>query len=97
MSLMTYVQYVVVENGEENMRLDRWFKKHYPPSNFVKRQRILRSGQVRVDKKRVKFNNLLQYDFFLITNWQYILFCFSEFPRLMTNIFSESCASGKIP
>ncbi|XCE14396.1 RluA family pseudouridine synthase [Candidatus Liberibacter asiaticus] len=57
---MTYVQYVVVENDEENMRLDRWFKNHYPHINFVNLQKILRSGQVRVDKKRVKFNNRIQ-------------------------------------
>ncbi|WP_333948035.1 RluA family pseudouridine synthase [Candidatus Liberibacter brunswickensis] len=57
---MTYVKYIVVEKDEENMRLDRWFKNHYPHINFVNLQKILRSGQIRLDKKRVKSNDRIQ-------------------------------------
>ena len=36
------------------MRLDRWFKEHYPGLSFGQLQKLLRTGQVRVDGKRVK-------------------------------------------
>ncbi|AKK20299.1 RluA family pseudouridine synthase [Candidatus Liberibacter africanus] len=57
---MTSVKYIAVEKDEENMRFDRWFKNHYPQINFVNLQRILRSGQIRLDKKRVKSNDRIQ-------------------------------------
>jgi 23S rRNA pseudouridine955/2504/2580 synthase len=36
------------------MRLDRWFKSHYPGLGFGHLQKLLRSGQVRVDGGRAK-------------------------------------------
>lgn len=36
------------------MRLDRWFKTHFPGVGFGKLQKLLRSGQIRVDGGRVK-------------------------------------------
>lgn len=36
------------------MRLDRWFKAHYPGLGFVQLQKLLRSGQIRVDGGRAK-------------------------------------------
>ncbi|WP_442894942.1 RluA family pseudouridine synthase [Bartonella sp. CB178] len=36
------------------MRLDRWFKVHYPGLGFGPLQKLLRSGQIRVDGCRVK-------------------------------------------
>jgi len=36
------------------MRLDRWFKAHYPGLGFGHLQKLLRSGQVRVDGGRAK-------------------------------------------
>ena len=41
------------------MRLDRWFKAHYPALPFGHLQKLLRSGQVRVDGGRVKTNTRL--------------------------------------
>ena len=35
------------------MRFDRWAKKHFPALGFVDLQRLLRSGQFRLDGKRV--------------------------------------------
>lgn len=35
------------------MRLDRWFKSHFPGLGFGHLQKLLRTGQVRVDGKRV--------------------------------------------
>lgn len=51
---MTGVEQITVEAGEAGMRLDRWFKAHYPGLGFVQLQKLLRSGQVRVDGGRAK-------------------------------------------
>lgn len=48
-----------VSGDEEGMRLDRWFKAHYPSLGFGRLQKLLRSGQVRVDGKRAKTNQRL--------------------------------------
>ncbi|MFT0861062.1 RluA family pseudouridine synthase [Ancylobacter sp. G4_0304] len=48
-----------VERDEEGMRLDRWFKTHFPDLSFGHLQKLLRSGQVRVDGGRVKTNTRL--------------------------------------
>ncbi|MCX5515281.1 RluA family pseudouridine synthase [Kaistia algarum] len=39
---------------EADMRLDRWFKQHYPGLSFGHLQKLVRSGQVRVDGGRAK-------------------------------------------
>ncbi|VAW19852.1 Ribosomal large subunit pseudouridine synthase C [hydrothermal vent metagenome] len=41
------------------MRLDRWFSIHYPQLSFSRLQKLIRTGQVRLDKKRVKTNTRL--------------------------------------
>lgn len=51
---MAGVEMIVVDVDEEGMRLDRWFKSHYPGLGFGALQKLLRSGQVRVDGGRVK-------------------------------------------
>jgi len=51
---MATVETRVVEKDEAGMRLDRWFKLHYPGLGFGHLQKLLRSGQVRVDGKRVE-------------------------------------------
>jgi len=38
------------------MRLDRWFAAHYPGLSHVRLQKLLRTGQVRVDGGRAKAN-----------------------------------------
>ncbi len=42
------------------MRLDRWFKTHFPDLTFGHLQKLLRSGQVRVDGGRVKTSARLE-------------------------------------
>ena len=42
------------------MRLDRWFKAHFPELAFGHLQKLLRSGQVRVDGGRVKTSTRLE-------------------------------------
>jgi 23S rRNA pseudouridine955/2504/2580 synthase len=51
---MAGIEQIKVEEGEAGMRLDRWFKSHYPGLGFGHLQKLLRSGQVRVDGGRVK-------------------------------------------
>jgi 23S rRNA pseudouridine955/2504/2580 synthase len=48
-----------IDDDEAGMRLDRWFKAHYPALPFGHLQKLLRSGQVRVDGARVKTNTRL--------------------------------------
>ncbi len=42
------------------MRLDRWFRAHFPDLAFGHLQKLLRSGQVRVDGGRVKTSTRLE-------------------------------------
>ena len=51
---MAGVEQIKVEDGEAGMRLDRWFKTHFPGLGFGHLQKLLRSGQVRVDGGRAK-------------------------------------------
>ncbi|QDY99638.1 RluA family pseudouridine synthase [Nitratireductor mangrovi] len=51
---MAGVQQIEVESGETGMRLDRWFKVHFPGLGFGQLQKLLRSGQIRVDGGRAK-------------------------------------------
>ncbi len=51
---MAGVEQIKVEDGEAGMRLDRWFKAHYPGLGFGHLQKLLRSGQIRVDGGRAK-------------------------------------------
>lgn len=57
---MAGVEQKIVEGDEAGMRLDRWFKTHYPGLGFGPLQKLLRSGQVRVDGGRVKSETRLQ-------------------------------------
>lgn len=57
---MAGVEQITVEAGETGMRLDRWFKTHYPGLGFGHLQKLLRSGQIRVDGGRVKADTRLQ-------------------------------------
>ena len=51
---MAGVEQITVEPGEAGMRLDRWFKARYPGLGFGELQKLLRSGQIRLDGGRVK-------------------------------------------
>ena len=51
---MRQVSQRTVDADESGMRVDRWFKAHYPGLGFGALQKLLRSGQVRVDGGRVK-------------------------------------------
>lgn len=51
---MSGVQIIVVEPGEAGQRLDRWFRSRFPELKQGKLQKLLRTGQVRVDGARAK-------------------------------------------
>ncbi|WP_208435680.1 RluA family pseudouridine synthase [Bartonella phoceensis] len=56
---MADVEIKNIEEEENGMRLDRWFKVHYPGLGFGHLQKLLRSGQIRVDGGRVKADTRL--------------------------------------
>lgn len=43
----------IVSEDEADMRLDRWFRRHYPELTQGALQKLCRTGQVRLDGKRV--------------------------------------------
>jgi 23S rRNA pseudouridine955/2504/2580 synthase len=51
---MSVVSTRTVKADEAEMRLDRWFKAHFPALAFGHLNKLLRTGQVRVDGKRAK-------------------------------------------
>lgn len=56
MAAMADVETRTVAADEAGMRVDRWFHQHFPDLAFGHLQKLLRSGQVRVDGHRVKAN-----------------------------------------
>ena len=51
---MTGVRNVTVAADEAELRLDRWFRRHFPGLGHGRLEKLLRTGQVRVDGKRAK-------------------------------------------
>ncbi|MBV9540310.1 MAG: RluA family pseudouridine synthase, partial [Alphaproteobacteria bacterium] len=43
-----------IAHDEDGIRVDRWFKRHYPALTHGRLEKLLRTGQVRLDGKRVK-------------------------------------------
>ena len=56
---MKEVRTLVVAEGEDGVRLDRWFKRRWPHLNHVQIQKLVRSGQIRVDGGRAKVDTKL--------------------------------------
>ena len=54
------VETIEVAAREAGMRLDRWFRVHFPEIAHGYLQKLLRSGQVRVNAKRVEANARLE-------------------------------------
>jgi 23S rRNA pseudouridine955/2504/2580 synthase len=48
-----------IERDDDGIRLDRWFRRHYPGLTHGRLEKLLRTGQVRVDGKRVKAGDRL--------------------------------------
>jgi len=45
---------VQISHDEDGIRLDRWFKRRYPALTHGRLEKLLRTGQVRLDGKRAK-------------------------------------------
>ena len=57
---MSAVEQRAVAADEADIRLDRWFKRHFPSLGHGRLQKLLRTGQVRVNGKRVQANARLE-------------------------------------
>lgn len=53
------VKTLYITDGEDGIRVDRFFKRRWPHINHVQLNKLLRSGQVRVDGGRVKADTRL--------------------------------------
>ncbi len=51
---MSGVQKIIVAEGDEGSRLDRWFKRQFPHIPHGRVEKLLRTGQLRIDGKRAK-------------------------------------------
>src|SRR6185312_9936432 len=51
---MTFGDTITVAEADGTLRLDRWFRRHYPALAHGRLERLLRTGQVRVDGKTAK-------------------------------------------
>ena len=57
---MTGVDIVTVGPEDGAGRLDRWFRRHYPGINHGRLEKLLRTGQVRVDGKRARAGDAIE-------------------------------------
>ena len=57
---MREVKHVTVTDDEKALRLDKWFKGHYPGLRRGTLQKLLRTGQIRLNGRRVKGNYRLE-------------------------------------
>lgn len=51
---MSGVRHIKVKEDDNGQRLDRWLKKYVPELPFALAQKLMRTGQIRVDGKRAK-------------------------------------------
>ena len=51
---MSGVKTLLVAADDADVRLDRWFRKRYPGLSHGRLEKLLRTGQIRVDGRRVK-------------------------------------------
>jgi 23S rRNA pseudouridine955/2504/2580 synthase len=51
---MSEVELRTVTAGEAELRLDRWFRRHFPALPHGRLQKLLRTGQVRIDGRRAQ-------------------------------------------
>jgi 23S rRNA pseudouridine955/2504/2580 synthase len=47
---------LTIKDDEADLRLDRWFRRHFPGLQHGRLEKLLRTGQIRVDGKRAKAN-----------------------------------------
>lgn len=57
---MTGVQHRPVAADEADIRLDRWFRRHFPALKHGRLEKLLRTGQIRVDGSRARASTRLE-------------------------------------
>jgi 23S rRNA pseudouridine955/2504/2580 synthase len=57
---MSGVQQITVADEEADQRLDRWFRKRFPELGHGRLEKLLRTGQIRLDGKRAKSGDRLE-------------------------------------
>ena len=58
--MTTSVQTRAVTDDEAELRLDRWFRRHFPAVTQGAIQKLCRTGQIRVDGKRAETSTRLE-------------------------------------
>ncbi|MGF1477191.1 MAG: pseudouridine synthase [Geminicoccaceae bacterium] len=57
---MTAIRHLEVKEGEAGIRLDRWLKRRFPKLTQGHLQKLLRTGQLRVDGRRAEASSRLE-------------------------------------
>jgi 23S rRNA pseudouridine955/2504/2580 synthase len=57
---MSGVQQITIADEDADQRLDRWFKKRFPELGHGRLEKLLRTGQIRLDGKRAKSGDRLE-------------------------------------
>ena len=57
---MSRVQTIAVTADEADLRLDRWFKRRFPELGHGRLEKLLRTGQVRVEGRRARSNTRVE-------------------------------------
>jgi len=57
---MSRVQTIAVTPDEADLRLDRWFKRRFPELAHGRLEKLLRTGQIRVEGRRARSNTRLE-------------------------------------
>lgn len=56
---MSGVETIEIAEADDDIRLDRWFRRHFPALKHGALEKLLRTGQIRVDGKRAKASTRL--------------------------------------
>src|SRR6516164_9216780 len=51
---MSGVQTIAVADDDGEIRLDRWFRRHFPGLGYGRLEKLLRTGQIRLDGRRAR-------------------------------------------
>lgn len=57
---MKQVEIREVGEGDDGIRMDRWFKRHFPDLQHGRLEKLLRTGQIRLDGHRAKASTRLE-------------------------------------
>ena len=77
---MAGIEHIKVEADEAGMRLDRWFKAHYPGLSHVALQKLARSGQLLI---RAIIGMSLGFAYFVVDNAAVAMGGFGGYPPFL--------------